>query len=111
MDDAVGIDDVAGMGGGGRDADGGGSVEVLVDGVCIGGSGVLLGEGDVEDAVDDELGALADELRFSKHKLVGALRVRRFEKRNEGVSATNAARHAVAEQYRAARTPYSIVQP
>ena len=53
MDDAVGIDDVAGMGGGGRDAEGGGSVEVLVDGVCIGGSGVLLSEGDVEDAVDD----------------------------------------------------------
>ena len=53
MDDAVGIDDVVGMGGGGRDAEGGGSVEVLVDGVCIGGSGVLLGEGDVEDAVEE----------------------------------------------------------
>lgn len=47
------MDDEAAMGGGGKEADGGGRVFVGICGVCAGVRGVLFGEGDVEEAVED----------------------------------------------------------
>ncbi|KZT51336.1 hypothetical protein CALCODRAFT_512757 [Calocera cornea HHB12733] len=63
---------------------------------------------ELEDTLKQELDGLADELHMGRDIVQAAFRAQRFQKTMEGVSATNAARHVVARDYREAGRKFDL---